>query len=135
MAHKVYIVEDHLEMLHTYEQFLGSVDGLEVCGTATSAEAALQAHELDEADLALIDVSLPGMSGIELARQLSVHYPALPCLMVSGHSEEMYASSAYNAGAKGYIMKGDPFSMVDAIHQVLHGGLSYSDRIRRRLAL
>lgn len=135
MTRKVYIVEDHPEMLLSYEQFLSSMDDLEVCGTATSAEAALQASELDEADVALVDVSLPGMNGIELVRQLNGLHPNLPSLVVSGHSEEVYASSAYTAGAKGYIMKGDPFAMVDAIHEVLSGHLSYSDRMRRQLAL
>ncbi|MCW8193849.1 response regulator transcription factor [Proteobacteria bacterium 005FR1] len=131
----VYIVEDHPEVLLTYEQFLQNIDDLEVCGTAESAEAALQAPELSQADMALIDVSLPGMSGIDLVRQLHDRYPDLPCLMVSGHSEEVYARSAYEAGAKGYIMKGNPVTMVDAIHEVLKGDLFYSDRMRRRLAI
>lgn len=131
----VYIVEDHPEVLLTYEQFLENVGDLEVVGKAESAEAALEAPELSKADMALIDVSLPGMSGIDLVRELHDRYPDLPCLMVSGHSEEVYARSAYEAGAKGYIMKGNPGTMVDAIHDVLNGDLFYSDRVRRRLSL
>lgn len=135
MPHKVYIVEDHPDVLLTYREFLGKMDGFEICGTANSAEAALDDRQLGEADVALIDVSLPGMSGIDLVRQLSCDYPNLPCLIVSGHSEDVYAHSAYEAGARGYVMKGQPFAMVEAIETVLQGELCYSNRVRRRLAL
>lgn len=136
MPNRVYIVEDHADMLHTYEFFIARLDDLAVHGTALSAEAAIEEEEeVGEADVALIDVSLPGMSGIELVGRLRERYPSLPCLVVSGHSENVYAASAYRAGAKGYVMKGNPPAILNALQEVLDGKLCFSENVRRRLAL
>lgn len=135
MKRTVYIVEDHPDMLRTYEYFIGRMEDLEVVGLAESAEEALEDEVINEAELALVDVSLPGMSGIDLVAVLRERRPGLPCLIVSGHSEDVYAESAHEAGARGYVMKGDPFKIVKAIRKVLEGETCFSSRVRRRLSL
>jgi DNA-binding NarL/FixJ family response regulator len=119
---QIFIVEDHQVMREAYQMLLEMEPDLEVCGTAATGEDALSALKATQPDLMLVDVSLPGMSGIELVQQLQTRYPALPTLVISGHDETVYAEQALRAGAKGYLdKKGISHIMLDAIRQVLDG--------------
>jgi two-component system invasion response regulator UvrY len=92
-----------------------------VCGDAATAEAALTGVIEAEPDLVLIDVSLPGMNGIELARLLRQRQPMLRLAMLSGHSEKTHVIQALSAGAHGYIVKGNVDEVAPAIRQILRG--------------
>lgn len=120
-SRRVYIVEDHALMRETLAEFVEDEPGWELCGCAANAETAL--HELSErdADLALIDVALSGMSGIDLVPLLVARQPALRCVMLSGHAESSYVGRAFAAGARGYVLKGDPASLVEAMETVARG--------------
>jgi DNA-binding NarL/FixJ family response regulator len=119
---QIFIVEDHQVMREAYQMLLEMEPDLEVCGTAATGEDALSALKATQPDLMLVDVSLPGMSGIELVQQLQTRYPTLPTLVISGHDETVYAEQALRAGAKGYLdKKGLSHIMLDAIRQVLDG--------------
>ena len=69
----------------------------------------------------LIDLSLPGMNGIELIQELRARYPDLRCAILSGHRSKTYARRALAAGANGYVLKGDPLEIETALHAILSG--------------
>lgn len=126
MPRRIFIVEDHAIVRQMLGEFLARLD-IEVCGVAESGEEALErlsgsaAPDVVEADLVLIDVSLPGMTGIDLAGKLQAQRPSLPSLMYSGHREMVYVKRALAAGARGYLVKGNPRELEGAIDQVLDG--------------
>ena len=134
MKRNVYIVEDNELVRGTLQEFIEMDPDLQVCGVADTAEAALQRLSSVDADLLLADVSLPGMSGIDLAREVKAQWPDLLCLMLSGHQEPTYARSALAAGARGYVLKGNPVEITDAIRNVLGGETYVSGPLRSKLS-
>jgi DNA-binding NarL/FixJ family response regulator len=78
----------------------------------------------------LIDVSLPGMSGIRLLKSVHDMRPGLPCLMVSGHLASHYVQQSMAAGARGYILKEDIPGILEGIQSVLEGGTFISRALR-----
>src|SRR5690606_32677053 len=80
-------------------------------------------------DLVLVDVSLPGISGIELVGKSNVAYPGLLCLMLSGHKEPAYVQRSLELGARGYVAKGNPPAIVEGVRRVLDGELYLSDDV------
>lgn len=126
-ATQIYLVEDHPFMRDMLQSYLGSTDGLEVCGLAASAEEALEVLAGLGVDLLLVDVSLPGMDGIIFAEEARCRRPELPCLMLSGHHERTYVERARQAGARGFLRKGDPEEMIQAIRLVVSGGTYWKD--------
>lgn len=111
--------------------FIASTPDLETAGSARTGEEALEELAATEADLALIDMSLPGMSGAELVAEVRVRWPDLPCLVLSAHVEAQYVTRALAAGAQGYVLKGDPYQLSVAIRQVLGGEVYLSKSVRR----
>ena len=130
---KIFIVEDHPIMRSTLSGFIQNKPGLEVVGVAATGAEALERLAEVEADLSLIDVRLPGMSGLELVEHLQERYPQLLCLILSGHGETPYIRHAFRAGARGYILKGNPPEVLEAI-QAVSGGKTYlSPALRAKL--
>ena len=130
---RVFLVEDHAVVRRMLSKVIARTDGLVLCGQAETAEEALAHLPGCQADLALVDISLPQMDGIELIGILHERYPSLLTLAVSGHDESLYALPALRAGARGYVMKGKIARVVEAIHHVCNGGLYASDAVRARL--
>ena len=133
MTHRIFIVEDHPLMLQVTGEFIDALPGLTVSGTAASAEDALDKLGQDDTDLVLADVSLPGMSGIDLVGALHERRPGLRCLMFSAHYEGSYVERALAAGAQGYVVKGNPSELEDALRSVLSGEGYLSPSVRERL--
>ncbi|HJU07197.1 MAG TPA: response regulator transcription factor [Rhodanobacteraceae bacterium] len=121
MSNSVYIVEDHPRMRDLLREWIDDLPGLSVCGTAESAETALRELETVQADVAMIDMSLPMMGGIELVAALRERHPQTRCLILSGHNETSYVERALAAGAQGYLLKGEPSEIRTAIDRVLAG--------------
>ncbi len=133
---KIYIVDDHPLMRKGLVMTIEKEIGFEVCGQAESAEAALNEILELKPDAAVIDISLPGMNGIELVKNLLHQMPELKILIVSRHDEELYAERALRAGAKGYLMKLEAVEvLVSAIRQILNGGIYLSDKIGNKLLM
>ncbi|MEC9481859.1 MAG: response regulator transcription factor [Halomonas sp.] len=118
---RIFVVEDHAYMKEMLCEFLSLEGDLQVCDTATSGESALERLDQASPDFVLIDLSLPGVSGLDLMTTVKERYPSLPCAILSGHGERHYAEQALNAGAQGYVLKGDPDELPEAIRQMLRG--------------
>ncbi|HKJ44713.1 MAG TPA: response regulator transcription factor [Balneolales bacterium] len=136
MKKKIIIVDDHPLMRKGLSLILESEPDLEICGQAAKAEEAL--HLLDELnpDMAIVDVSLPGMSGLELTKHMLALKPEMIVLIISRHDEVLYAERAIRAGARGYVMKRVASDVIlKAVRRVLNGGIYVSDEINERLLL
>ena len=94
-------------------------------GSAASAEAALDLLPWTDAQLALIDLSLPGMNGIEPIRELQQRSPHLLCVVLSGHKSTIYSDDARNAGARAYVEKSEAAHLVGVLRHVLTGGTRF----------
>ncbi|CAN5277261.1 response regulator transcription factor [soil metagenome] len=133
---KIYIVDDHPLMRKGMAMTLDNSVEFEVCGQSESAEEAMGEIPSLKPDGSVIDISLPGMNGIELVKNLLAQIPTLKILVVSRHDEELYAERAIRAGAKGYLMKleaGDV--LVSAVRQIMNGGIYLSDKIGSQLIM
>lgn len=132
MPHHVFIVEDHSLMREMMSAYVSDLPDLSVCGTARTADEAI-AQLTARADLALVDVALPGRSGIDLIGELQTLWPDLPCLVCSGHDEASYIKRALKAGARGYVAKGNPAELAEAIRCLLEGSVYLSASLRERV--
>jgi DNA-binding NarL/FixJ family response regulator len=132
-ARRVFLVEDHPVMREGYAALFARTPDFSVCGEAADATEALVRVRETEPDLALVDLALPGTSGLELIRQLRAFQPDLKVLVVSAHSETLYAERALRAGAQGYVMKDEaPSAIVEAARVVLGGERYLSPAMRER---
>lgn len=130
MTSSVYLVEDHPVIQRAMKALLEAEPDLVVCGIAGSAEEALKLMPTGSPDIVLIDVSLPGMSGLSLAEHLMERRPKFRTLMVTGHDDVHYARAALAAGANGYVLKDDPKEVIVAVRAVLAGEIYLSLKIR-----
>jgi DNA-binding NarL/FixJ family response regulator len=126
----VFIVEDHALVREMICEYMEVEDDFHLAGVASNGAEALSAIGPSEADVVVIDVSLPDISGIELVPQIAG--PSRPCVMYSGHGEAAYVKKAMAAGARGYVLKGDPNEILDAIRSVASGETYLSPSLRRR---
>jgi DNA-binding NarL/FixJ family response regulator len=132
---RLLLVDDHPLMRKGLALTLGAEPDLRVVAQADSAEHALELLS-DDLDLVVTDVSLPGMSGLELTKHLAAVRPELPVIVVSRHDETLYAERALRAGARGYVQKlEDPDVIVAAVRRVLRGGIHVSPAISDRLLM
>jgi DNA-binding NarL/FixJ family response regulator len=109
---------------------------LMVCGEAGDAESALSAIQSLRPDLVLVDITLPGESGLDLIKKVRVSEPGTKMLVISMHDEALYADRVLRAGASGYIMKQeDPDEIVHAIRDVLGGHIYVSEEVLGKRAI
>jgi DNA-binding NarL/FixJ family response regulator len=133
--YKVLIVDDHPIVRRGLAELLQLEPTLQVCGVASDQTSALAALTRHQPDLAVVDISLRGVSGLDLIRLLLQHRPKTAVLAYSVHDEAFYAERAFLAGAKGYLMKHEPVEeLLKAIHQVLRGKRYLSASLTTHLA-
>jgi DNA-binding NarL/FixJ family response regulator len=131
---RILVVDDHPIVREGLVLMINSQRDMEVCGQAEDAHKALEAVEKTRPDMAVIDISLQGASGIELMKNIKLRYPAFKMLALSMHDEALYAERALRAGAKGYIMKHEaPDRVVAAIRRILAGEIWVSDNMTARM--
>ena len=133
---RILIADDHRIVRQGLKQILSEESGFTVAGEAANGlEALKQLHE-QPFDVLLMDMSMPGRSGIELIKQIKGEHPKLAILVLSMHKEEQYAVRALKAGALGYLTKESaPDQLVTAIRKVAGGGAFISPGVAERLAL
>ncbi len=133
---RIYIVDDHPLMRKGLAMTIDKEIGYEVCGQAESAEQALAEMVSLNPDAAVVDISLPGMNGIELIKNVLHQKPNLKILVVSRHDEELYAERALRAGAKGYLMKLEAAEiLITALRQIINGGIYLSEKIGAKMIM
>jgi DNA-binding NarL/FixJ family response regulator len=132
---RVFIVDDHPVFREGMKQLVNQQDGLTVCGEAGDYEPALQEILRLQPDLALVDITLPGRSGLELVKQLRSLKQPVKLLIVSMHDEALYAARVLRAGGDGYIMKQEgPAEIIHAIRDVLGGHCYLSEAVLKSAA-
>jgi DNA-binding NarL/FixJ family response regulator len=131
---RIVIVDDHPVVRLGIRQMLATEPSLSVCGEADSVEGALQVCAASNADLAIVDLSLGKVSGLELIKELHAQHPDLAILVLSMHDESLFAQRALRAGARGYLQKHEAIEgLVGAIHHVLSGKVYVSDSVAQQV--
>ena len=128
---RILIVDDHTIVRQGIAQLVNREPDLDVCEEAGDADSAVAVLAKTAVDLAIVDISLPGTSGIELVKLIRDSHPQLPVLVMSMHDEALYSDRAFRAGAKGYVMKQEATEkLLAAIRKILNGGVYVSDRMQ-----
>ena len=128
---KIVIVDDHPIVRQGISQLVNQESDLEICCQAGDMDSALGAMAACKHAMAIVDISLAGVSGIELIKAARVKHPDLPVLVMSMHDESLYTERALRAGARGYIMKQEATEKIlTAIRQILAGEIYVSDKMR-----
>lgn len=123
MTIRIMIVDDHAIVREGLRLILGATPDLIVMGEAEDGLAALSQLEECNPDVVLVDISMPGMSGIELIGRIHQENPKIAILVLSMHKEEQFAVRALKAGAAGYLTKDcAPEQLAQAIHKIVSGG-------------
>jgi DNA-binding NarL/FixJ family response regulator len=127
---RVFIVEDHPVFREGLVRMVGSEAYLELCGEAGDYEAGLKGIQKFKPDLCLVDLELPGKSGLDLIKKVRSLKLPVKLLVVSMYDEALYADRVLRAGGDGYIMKEEsPEEIVQAIRDVLDGHIYVSEEV------
>jgi DNA-binding NarL/FixJ family response regulator len=131
---KVAIIEDHQKFRECLEFLLNNTAGYRCIGSFRSMEEALAKINLNLPDVALVDIGLPGMSGVEGVRILKERYPALVMLMNTVYDDDERIFQALCAGASGYLLKKTPPAKVlESLQEAIAGGAPMSPEVARRV--
>ncbi|MFZ4536485.1 response regulator [Propionivibrio sp.] len=127
---RVLLADDHAIIRDGLKQILADTDDLVVAGEAANGLELMQLVREKDWDVLVLDISMPGRSGLELIHMIKDEKPQLPILVLSMHHEEQYAVRALQAGAQGYLTKeSDGELLVAAIRRVASGGVYISDKV------
>ncbi len=133
---RVVIADDHTILREGLKQLLQSAEDLEVVGEASDGHEVMQTVRAVDFDVLLLDMSMPGRSGMELIKLVKAEKPRLRILVLSMHEEHQYAVRAIRAGASGYLTKESAATLlVAAIRKVANGGAFISAEVAEQLAL
>jgi DNA-binding NarL/FixJ family response regulator len=131
---RILIVDDHAIVRLGMRQLIDAEPDLSICCEAETGEEALAQALKGKPDLAIVDLSLGTMHGLELVRQLHQALPDMPVLVLSMHDETLFAERAVRAGARGYMTKkGAIDGLIQAIRQVLAGKIYASEAVSQQL--
>jgi DNA-binding NarL/FixJ family response regulator len=127
-AIRVLLADDHEIVRDGLKRILAAAGDLEVAGEAASGDQALALVRANDYDVAMLDMSMPGLSGIDLIKRLKAEKPALKLLVLSMHGEHQYAARALKAGASGYLTKDSAAEqLVGALRKIAAGGVHISE--------
>jgi DNA-binding NarL/FixJ family response regulator len=130
----ILLVDDHPIVLEGLKQLIEQQSDLIVCGELADGRATLQTVDRLRPDLAIIDISLKAVNGLDVIKALKAEHPDLPVLALSMHDETLYAERAVRAGANGYVMKQEATkNLLNAVRQLLSGGMYLSDNVTAKL--
>lgn len=133
---RVLLADDHSIVRAGLRRIVEESGDMEVIAEAADGREAIRMIHEALPDVAVIDISMPGLDGLEVVSQLQGHYPALPILILTMHEEGQYVVRAIQAGARGYITKQSaPEQLVSAIRKVFGGSRYLTDEATEALAL
>src|SRR6185312_390475 len=125
---RVLIADDHKIVRDGLRRILAANSDVEVAAEASDGDQALALVRANEYDVALLDISMPGLSGIDLIKRLKIERPKLRLLVLSMHGEDQYAARVLKAGASGYLNKDSASEMLlGALRKVAAGGVHIGD--------
>ena len=125
---RLLIADDHKIVRDGLKRILAATPDLQVVAEAASGDEALSLVKTNDYDLAMLDLSMPGLAGIDLIKRLKAEKPKLKLLVLSMHGEAQYAARALKAGASGYLNKDSAAEqLVGAIRKIAAGGVHISE--------
>jgi len=132
---KILIADDHPIVRAGFKQVISDMPDMLVADEAGNGQEVLQLIGKKDYDLVLLDISMPGRSGLEILKDLKSEKPKLPVLILSIYPEEQYAIRALRAGASGYMTKASaPNELILAIRKISEGGKYISASLAEKLA-
>jgi len=133
---RILIADDHTIMREGLKRILEGESDIQVVAEAVDGLDALQKIRAGGMDMVVLDLSMPGRSGVDLIRQIKEEVPKLPILILTMHEEEQYAVRAIRAGASGYLTKESAgLELVNAIHKIAAGRPYISMAVAEQLAM
>lgn len=134
MAIRLFIVDDHTLFREGLKALLLTTGDIEVVGEAGDAETALRQIPENAPDIILMDINMPGSSGIQATGKILAEYPQMGVIMLTMQEDDASVFAAMRAGARGYLMKGaNPMEMLDVIRAVADGQALFGPAIAGRL--
>ncbi len=131
---RVLLADDHQLVREGLKQLLGATADIRVEGEAANGDEALALVKSTAYDIAILDMSMPGLSGIDLVKRVKLEKPKLRVLVLSMHGEKQYAARALKSGASGYLTKDTASEqLVAAIRKIAAGGVHISDAAAEQL--
>ncbi|HOP36298.1 MAG TPA: response regulator transcription factor, partial [Syntrophales bacterium] len=131
---RILIADDHPIVRAGFKQVLSDTPDMEVTDEAGNGQEVMACVRKKKLDVVLLDISMPGRSGLEVLKELKEELPKLPVLILSMYPEEQYAIRALRAGASGYLTKASaPNELISAIRKVAEGGKYISATLGERL--
>jgi two-component system invasion response regulator UvrY len=132
---KIFIADDHPIVREGLKQIIARTRDMAVCGEASDGQELLTKIRGQHADVVLLDISMPGRSGLDVLKQLRAQMPRLHLLVLSQHPEDEYALRVLRAGASGYLTKESASEqLITAIRKVASGGKYVSLSLAEQLA-
>lgn len=127
---KVFLVDDHSIVREGLTRMIENSGAFAVCGESADAHSALEQIPKAKPDIAIVDLGLKGMNGLDLIKNLRLRVPDLPILVMSMYDEAIYAERVLRAGARGYIMKEESIEKVlSALEKILSGKVYLSEKM------
>ena len=136
MMIKVLLADDHQIVREGLRRIIEESGEMEVVAEAADGNEAISRTLDTRPDVAVVDISMPGMDGLEVVSQLKTLAPSMPVLILTMHDEEQYVVRAVESGAMGYVTKqAAPEQLVDAVKKLYSGGLYLTEKASEALAL
>ena len=131
---KVSIIEDNAYMREGWETFIDFEKDMCIVGSFESCEDAFKSESIKKTDVILMDINLPGISGIDGVKEIRQKYPDIHVVMATIHDDDEHIFSAIKAGAIGYLMKQiTPEGLIEAIRDAHNGGSPITPNIARKV--
>jgi DNA-binding NarL/FixJ family response regulator len=125
---RILLADDHKIVRDGLKRIVGAASDMEIAAEAADGDEALARVKAADFDVALLDMSMPGLAGMDLIKRLKIEKPKLRILVLSMHGEHQYAARALKAGAAGYLNKDSAAeALLGAIRKVAAGGVHISE--------
>jgi len=135
-ATKIMLVDDHAVVRSGLRRLIEHQTNIEVIAEASDGEQAYQLYSANQADVIVMDLSMPGMGGLESSRRILGRYPAAKIIIFSMHDNATFASQVLKAGVKGYVTKtGADSDLIKAVQEVAKGKSYLSPEVAQKIAL
>ncbi len=132
----ILIGDDHAVVRRGLRQIFDETEEFKVVAEAGDGFEVLEQVRKHPVDLVVLDISMPGLNGLDALKQLRNEFPALPVLVLSIYGEDQYAVRVLKAGASGYLSKESaPEELLVAAHRIVHGGKYVSPSLAEKLAM